>query len=354
MKHTVLYIVGIASCLLAGCSREEMPADGSPAESHFLQLGTVEVLTQEGEGVTRAAAGYTELKTENAQMGLFRKKNGEVYTYLSNVPYEYMQPSGQSEMGWWPTGGADKTVWLHPSTNADIAAYYPYNASLSPVSGKEGVVNLSAAVRDKDAPQDLWYSHLQANGHDYKRDLQLVQAYCRMQLTLLIDESETYVSKPHLYYLKIEGGRAPASSDTVGIFSAATLDLYTGVYIRGAKEYVPVDVTADNYEITGDVTTTKAAFDLLMIPAILTDSVKLTVKTGGNSGAAKEMSVSIPPANFGGSLAAGKIYKVSVKIKGMDISEFSSVTTDWNPVIFPGPNVALDGQKYFDFEQPKF
>lgn len=354
MKHTVLYIVGIASCLLAGCSREEMPADGSPVGGHSLQLGTVEMLTQEGEGVTRATVTYTELKTENAQLGLFRKKNGAVYTYLPNVPYKYMQPSGQSEMGWWPTGGDDKTVWLHPSTNADIAACYPYNESLSLVAGKEGVVNLSAAIRNPDAPQDLWYNHLQANGLDYKRDLQLVQAYCRMQFTLLIDKSETYVSEPYLYYLKIEGGRASGSSTTDGIFSTATLDLYTDTYTRDAKEYVPVNVTADSYRITEDASSTQAAFDLMMIPATLTGPVKLTVKTGGSSGAAKEMSIEIPAAKFGDSLAAGKIYKVSVKIKGMDISEFSSVTTDWDPAIFSGPNTTVDGQKYFDFTQPKF
>ena len=356
MKHTVLYIVAMASCLLSGCSQEEMPAASaaaSPAGGYFLQPGTVEVLTQEGEIATRATAGYTALTTANAQMGLFRKKSGTTYTTLQNVPYKYMQPSGQTKMGWWAIGGDVGTVWLHPTANADIAACYPYNASLSLASG-EGVVNLTAAIRNATAPQDLWYNHLQANGVNCHKNISLVQAYCRVQLTFLIDKSVSYTSEPYLYYLKIEGGRASAGSTTDGIFSAATLNLYSGAYTRGTKEYTPVNVTANSYQITDAAGTTKAAFDLMMIPATLSAAVKLTIKTGGSSGAAKDMSVSIPAADFGGSLTAGKIYKVSVKIKGTDISEFSSVTTDWSPVTSTGNGTTVDGQKYFDFSAPVF
>lgn len=356
MKHTVLYFAAIAAALLAGCTQDEMPAAtgaASPAGGYYLQPGTVEVLTQEGGPQTRATAGYTAVATENAQMGLFRKKSGTTYTTLQNVPYKYMKANGQTTLAWWATGGDAQTVWLHPATNADIAACYPYNASLSLASG-EGIVNLTAAIRSAATPQDLWYNHLQANGVNCHKNISLVQAYCRMQLTLLIDKSVSYTSEPYLYYLKIEGGRASAGSTTDGIFSAATLDMYSGAYTRGTKEYTPVNVTANSYQITDAAGTTKAAFDLMMIPATLSADVKLTIKTGGSFGAAKEMSVSIPAADFGGSLAAGKIYKVSVKIKGTDIGEFSSVTTDWSPVTSTGSGTTVDGQKYFDFSAPVF
>lgn len=92
----------------------------------------------------------------------------------------------------------------------------------------------------------------------------------------------------------------------------------------------------------------------MMIPATLSDDVKLTIKTGGSSSAVKTMSVSIPASDFSGSLTAGKIYKVSVKIKGTDISEFSSVTTDWAPAISNGSGTTVDGQRYFDFSAPSF
>ncbi len=359
MKHTVLYLVAMASCLLAGCTQDEMPAAtgaASPAGGYYLQPGTVEVLTQEGGPQTRATAGYTAVTTENAQMGLFRKKSGTTYTTLQNVPYKYMKANGQTTLAWWATGGDAQTVWLHPATNADIAACYPYNASLSLATG-EGIVNLTAAIRNASTPQDLWYAHCTANGSDCKKNLQLTQAYCRMQLTLLIDKSATYTSEPYLYYLMIEGGRASTTSATDGIFSAGTLDLFkdaASAYTLGAKDFTPVNVTANNYQITDNASTTKAAFDLMMIPATLTGAVKLTIKTGGSSGAAKEMSVSIPAADFGGSLLAGKIYKVSVKIKGTDIDEFSSVTTDWSPAVSSGSGTTVNGQKYFDFSSPVF
>lgn len=358
MKHTVLYFAAIAAALLAGCTQNEMPDASdttSPAGGYFLQPGTVEVLTQEGEPLTRATAGYSAVTKEGAKMGVFRKSNGTTYSTLQNVPYKYMQPDGQPDMKWSPIGGDDKTVWLHPSINADIAACYPYSESLSLASG-EGMVNLTAAIRNKTTPQDLWYNHLQANGVNRHRDISLVQAYCRVQITFLIDNTETYIVEPYLYSLTISGGRDADGNSTDGIFSTATLDLFKdadAAYTRDAKEFTAFDVTADTYQITDDVNTT-AAFDLMMIPAALSADVKLTIQTGGNSTAVKEMSVSIPASDFGGSLAAGKIYKVSVKIKGTDIGEIINVTTDWNPAISSGNGTTVDGQQYFDFSDPDF
>lgn len=362
MIHTLAWGIGCLACLLAvSCEQTDITA-ATPATDSALQLGVVEKLTQANDAKTRAAAGYEEM-TVGDRLGLFRK--GETvgtytYTALRNVPYEYKKAdAGATAPEWLPTGGDNNTVWLHLTADANVAACYPYSTALPLVSGKEdaGIVNLTAAIRNASTPQDLWYAHCTANGSDCKKDLQLTQAYCRMQLTLLIDKSATYTSEPYLYYLKIEGGRASATSATDGIFSAATLDLFkdaASAYTLGAKDYTPVNVTANNYQITDNASTTKAAFDLMMIPATLTGAVKLTIKTGGSSGAAKEMSVSIPAADFGGSLSAGKIYKVSVKIKGTDIDEFSSVTTDWSPAVSSGSGTTVNGQKYFDFSSPVF
>ena len=355
MIHTLACGIGcLASLLAASCEQTDI-ASVTPTAGSALQLGAVEKLIRAEDAKTRAAAGYEDMG-EGDRMGLFRK--GETvgtytYTALRNVPYEYKKADGATTPEWQSTGGDAGTVWLHPTANADIAACYPYNASLSLASG-EGVVNLAAAIRNASTPQDLWYNHLQANGVNCHKNISLVQAYCRVQITILIDKSVSYTSEPYLYYLKIEGGRASASSTTDGIFSAATLDMYSGAYTRGTKEYTPVNVTANSYQITDAAGTTKAAFDLMMIPATLSAAVKLTIKTGGSSGAAKEMSVSIPAADFGSSLTAGKIYKVSVKIKGTDIGEFSSVTTDWSPVTSTGSGTTVDGQKYFDFSNPVF
>lgn len=229
----------LASLLAASCEQTDI-ASVTPTAGSALQLGAVEKLIRAEDAKTRAAAGYEDMG-EGDRMGLFRK--GETvgtytYTALRNVPYEYKKADGATTPEWQSTGGDAGTVWLHPTANADIAACYPYNASLSLASG-EGVVNLAAAIRNASTPQDLWYNHLQANGVNCHKNISLVQAYCRVQITILIDKSVSYTSEPYLYYLKIEGGRASASSTTDGIFSAATLDMYSGAYTRGTKEYTP-------------------------------------------------------------------------------------------------------------------
>lgn len=342
MKHTINHImtVGAACLLLAGCEAYE-PGDAEATGGVPLQLGVVEKLATQSEVQTRATDGYEAITEENAQLGLFRKA-ADPYSALSNVKYVYTKPAGKETSEWAPEGGDANAVWLYISGNTDIAAYYPYNASLPLVESKEneGIINLSAAIRDADNPQDLWYDHCTADIRNNKKDLQLKQAYCRMQLTFLLDENVSYVVQPYLYKLTLEGGRA-ASNTTDGIFSTATLDLFqdpASAYSRDTKEYNAVNITANTYQLASTAETSTAKFDLMMIPAALSGDVKLTVSIGGASSTAKSMSVSIPANDFSDKLEAGKIYQITVTIKGTDIGEFSTVTTDWTPDISKGIN----------------
>lgn len=335
MKHRFLYIGLAAIFALASCEQDDSLWKESPSGSS-LQLGTVQVLTQMNNALTRTD-GYKSLTTPDAQIGLFRKSDGSTYSKMENKLYQYKSSDGGATYAWLPNKITD-AIQLHPTTVADIAAYYPYNASPSMVAGKEGVINLSAAIRNEDAPQDLWYNHFQASGANAKiASLLLNQAYARMQITIVCDELVSNVERTYLYKLAISGGRTAPASSTDGIFSAAELDMYqdaANAYTRGTKDYTPVNITANTYQITDNAITTKAAFDLMAIPAALTDAVTLTVTVGETTANAKTMSVSIPAADFGRKLEAGKIYKVSVKIKGTDISEFSTVTSpDWDPTI---------------------
>lgn len=351
----LLYVALAASCLLmAGCGQDEAPGGEASGTGVALQLGSVEVLTPKTGTATRATVGYTDITTENDRIGVFRKANA-TYTVLQNVPYEYMKLPGQTVLEWLPAGGDEQTVWLYPAAQADIAVYYPYNENLSLAAGT-GVVNLASAIRNASTPQDLWYGHCQASGKNYKvASLSLNQAYARMKIIFVTDESVSYVEKPYLYKLVLSGGRADASSTTDGIFSAATLDMYTGIYTRGTKDYTPVDITTNTYQAAGTAETTQAVFDLMAIPAALTDAINLTVNVGGTASTAKTMNLSIPAADFGGKLEAGKIYKVSVKIKGTDIGEFSTVvTTSWDTSLLSGNGTTVDGQRYYDFNNPSF
>lgn len=314
MKHRFLYIGLAAIFALASCEQDDSLWKESTSGSS-LQLGTVQVLTQMNNALTRTT-GYTSLTTPDAEMGLFRKSNGEIYSKMENVRYQYKRPDTESPYAWSPYDDASN-IRLHPTTLADIAAYYPYNASPLMVTGKEGVINLSAAIR-KNASQDLWYNHFLASGTNYKKNLSLGHAYCRMKITILKDG---VTDTKNLYSLKISGGRASTTSTTDGIFSTGTLDMFSGTYTGDTQDYTPVnDISANTYPITNDASTTKAVFDLMMIPTTLSGDVTMTVTVGESSDNVSTMSASIPAVDFGGKLTAGNIYNLSARIKGSTIT----------------------------------
>lgn len=315
MKHRFLYIGLAAIFALASCEQDDSLWKESPSGSS-LQLGTVQVLTQMNNALTRTV-GYTSLTEPDAQIGLFRKSDGSTYSKMENKLYQYKNSDGGTTYAWLPNKITD-AIQLHPTTAADIAAYYPYNASPSMVADKEGVINLSAAIRNESAPQDLWYNHFQASGTDYQKNLSLGHAYCRMKITILKDG---VADTKNLYSLKISGGRASTPSTTDGIFSTGTLDMFSGTYTGGTQDYTPINnISTDTYPITNDANTTKAVFDLMMIPTTLSDDVTMTVTVGESSDNTSTMSASIPADDFNGKLTAGNIYNLSARIKGSTIT----------------------------------
>lgn len=312
MKHRFLYIGLAAIFALASCEQDDSLWKESPSGSS-LQLGTVQVLTQMNNALTRTD-GYKSLTTPDAQIGLFRKSDGSTYSKMENKLYQYKSSDGGATYAWLPNNTAD-AIQLHPTTAADIAAYYPYNASLSMVADREGVINLSAAIRNEDAPQDLWYNHFLASGTNYQMNLLLGHVYCRMKITILKDG---VADTKNLYSLKISGGR---SNTTDGIFSTGTLDMFNGTYTGGTQDYTPINnISADTYPITNDASTTKAVFDLMMIPTTLSDDVTMTVTVGESSDNTSTMSASIPASDFDWQLTAGNIYNLSARIKGSTIT----------------------------------
>ena len=315
MKHRFLYIGLAVIFALASCEQDDSLWKESPSGSS-LQLGTVQVLTQMNNALTRTV-GYTSLTEPDAQIGLFRKSDGSTYSKMENKLYQYKNSDVGTTYAWLPNKITD-AIQLHPTTAADIAAYYPYNASPSMVAGREGVINLSAAIRNEKAPQDLWYNHFQASGTDYQKNLSLGHAYCRMKITILKDGA---ADTKNLYSLKISGGRASTTSTTDGIFSTGTLDMFSGTYTGGTQDYTPINnISTDTYPITNDASTTKAIFDLMMIPTTLSGAVTMTVTVGESSGNASTMSASIPAVDFNGKLTAGNIYNLSARIKGSTIT----------------------------------
>lgn len=306
-----------------------------------------------------ASAGYKEINTLGEQMGLFRKKAGTWYTALvENLPYEYRSIDGVLQWAAPASAAPAGTLWLN-HYEAQIAACYPYNPALSLLNSGtgNGIINLTAAERNADSPQDLWYGHTTANNRTPFIDaMQLRQAYCRMQITVVYDKNFSYTAgDTYLYELTISGGREVNDTQDTGIYSAGTLDTFKdGMegYTYGTKEYLAIDKenSGEAYQLGETTADTNAKFDLMMLPNSLTGAVKFSVVVGGGTknSDTREMNVDIPADDFGGSLEPGKIYTVKLTIKGMDISKVTTVTTDWNPTIITGLGTTTDGQQHFD------
>lgn len=342
-------------CLLpGGCtagSDAEPGGEETDATPTALSIASLNVSQPDSRA---ASAGYTEITTLGERMGLFRKKAGTWYTALvENLPYEYRSIDNVFQWAAPESAPPAGTLWLN-HYDAQIAACYPYNPALSLANSGtgNGIINLTAAERNANSPQDLWYGHTTANNRTPFIDaMQLRQAYCRMQITVVYDKNFSYTAgDTYLYELTISGGRVANDTQSTGIYSAGTLDTFKdGMegYTYGTKEYKAIYDKA--YQLGETAETTNAKFDLMMLPNSLTDAVKFSVVVGGAKGSdTREMNVDIPADDFGGSLEPGKIYTVKLTIKGMDISKVTTVTTDWNPTIITGTGTTADGQQHFD------
>lgn len=314
--------MGALLLLLTACAAEF--SETSNAEMKPLTFSLVEATAEVGQAATRA---NQVIETAGAQMGVFLKKSVPDYPAdIINRPYVY-----QSSSGWQPVGGDANTIWLK-SSMASMVACYPYSASLSLVAGQVGVVNLTAAERNAVTPQDLWYKPFSANHGTGDLSLTLLQAYCRLRVIFVL--ADGYTVEPYLYRLAISGGRSNGTSTTDGIFADATLNLFAeGAYTRGTRDYTPLDVNASASArlVKKTEADTQAQFDLLMIPAALTDKVSLSTIVGGtNYGTdTKPMPLDIPASAFGngtpdqGKLVAGNVYtlKVTVNSKALNFTK---------------------------------
>ena len=349
-----------ASCLLpGGCTADpeaELSREGADATPAALSISSLNV----SQTHTRASsAGYTEITALGEQMGLFRKKDGTWYTVtVENLPYEYRSIEGVNLWTAPASATAAGILWLN-HYDAQIAACYPYNSALPLANAGtgDGIVKLAAAERNADTPQDLWYGHTTANNRNpYISAMQLRQAYCRMQVTVVYDKNFSYTAEnTYLYNLDITGGRQAGDTQHTGIYSIGTLDTFKdGMdgYVYTTKDYAAINkaTSGEAYLLAETAEDTRAKFDLMMLPNALTGAVNFSVVVGGTAKGTdtREMNVDIPAADFGGKLEPGKIYAVTLTIKGMDISKVMSATTDWNPTITSGTGTTADGEKHFD------
>lgn len=291
------------------------------------------------------------IENPNAEMGFFRKGSG-YYTTMKNIPYVY-----EAGKGWHPRK-EEETVWLHHET-ADLVAYYPYNASLLQIPGKTGVVRLTAGIRGTKNSQDFWYKRFTASNRDSQVGFTLEQAYCRMLVTFVIDDTSGYVEEPYLYSFKMSG-----------LKQYADLDLFQGTKSKNLGIINVVDVTdySNAYVVKADAAETKAKFDLLIIPGsdnsnMYDDQVILEVTVGGTRFGedTKTMRAYVPYVAFGkgtsneGVLVPGNVYQLTVKIKGSQIGGVATAMLNgWQSIRLDGDGDLTSTGKdhYYEFDTP--
>lgn len=257
--------------------------------------------------VTSRAATITPLPTDG-EVGFFVQAATPDYAGVNNRKGVYV--AGESL--WLPaTGaGANDSIWLTGVT-AKLAVYYPYDATQTTA----GKLKLTSAVRADDT-KDLWSTHFEANSRTKGIKLTLTQLYSRLSLTFVKLADAEYTGTSALTQLKLEGA---------GIHADATFNPLDSTYTYGTAGYTAA-LTGVTIKGTNAAADDATKVDLLLPPyQPLTEDITLiaTVDT-------KEMKITIPKAKLGNTLAAGKQYNVTIKLKPTALVLGSIKTTDWD------------------------
>lgn len=286
--------------LFAGCSQADeyqgITADG--AKKHLLGVTSLSAFVTAPE--TRAAT-VTSLPT-NGEVGFFLQADLLNYAAVNNTKGVYKA----DENLWLPTD----SIWL-AEVAAKLAVYYPYDAAQTTV----GKLNLKAAVRTDDT-KDLWSTRFEASRHTKNIKLTLTQLYSRLSITFVKMTDAEYTGTTALTQLKLAG---------TGIYAGATFSPLDSTYTYGTAGYTATlsSITIKGTNAAADDAT---KVDLLLPPyKTLTENITLTATVD-----TKEMKITIPKAKLGNTLAAGKQYNITVKLKPTALVLGSIQTTDWD------------------------
>ena len=304
----IALVLPLLAALFCACSQ----ADDCPAgESGRVRrpLGVASLSAPADALPTRAAtdapqtraATITPLPTDG-EVGFFMQANAPLYSEINNRKGVYKA----DENLWLPTD----SIWL-TGVAAKLALYYPYDAAQTTA----GKLNLASAVRTDDT-KDLWSTRFEADSHTKDISLTLTQLYSRLSITFVKLADAEYTGTSALTGLKLAGA---------GIYSAAIYTLADGKYTYGTAGYTATlaGVTIKGTNAAADDAT---RVDLLLPPyAALTEDITLTATVD-----TKEMKIIIPKAKLSNTLAAGKQYNITLKLKPTALVLGSIKTTDWD------------------------
>lgn len=294
----------LAVLLLTSCTREDNLAGDDDGTLPALGLNALQA--KDLSVVATRAATTTPYPTDKF-IGFFVKENTtNGYPACDNRKGEY----NTSRKLWLPV---PDSIWLN-NHDADIAVYAPYDATQTTAAK----LKLAACLRPDDGSKDLWCKKFTANNKSTNLAPVLEHVYTRFIINLSLDADYK--------------GTAPVDS--------VSLD-NDSLYAAGA--FRPFETTL--YEHEGDagvgftlspaktLTTaaTTASIDLLLIPATLTQDIKVSLRVNGIT-----FGVKIASSRFSGKLEAGKQYNANVKLKPTALEVTSVTINDWNDVTVSG------------------
>lgn len=302
MKRSVIHFqLPVLLLLLAGCTQGE-PLPGEDTKSLF-RVGTLQTAT--GEGTATRAVTTADYPTGQS-IGFFVKAdtpNG--YDAKNNIKGTYNATTGV----WEPA----TDIWLN-NHNATIAVYAPYDVNQSTAAA----LKLTAALRTDDK-KDIWYTRVtDANFKKASLSLTLTHVYARCVIT--VQRAASYLPDAQITALSLAG---------TGIYSGATFKLLEASpydYSGATAGFTPTGVATN----TLNNTTSFVNYDLLLIPATLSDNIKLELTVNN-----QKMTQTIAANKFSGKLEAGKQYAITATLRPGELA--ASVTVE------PWSTTPIDG-----------
>lgn len=295
-----LYVALLATALLASCSRDDSAWGASGNEADRRPLAVASLLAPVSLAHTRVTT--TPLPTDGS-VGFFVLANDH-YSAVVNKKGVYKA----DEKLWLPTD----SIWLARAT-ANLALYYPYDAA----QATAGTLNLKAAVRT-DESKDLWSARFEADSHTKDISLTLTQLYSRLSITFVTMADAPYTGTAALNALKLEGA---------GVYATAAYSLSDAKYTYTTEGYT-TSITGVTIKGTNAAADDATKVDLLLPPyEILTKDLTLTATVD-----TKEMKIVIPKAKLSNTLAAGKQYNITLKLKptALVLDANSIKITEWD------------------------
>lgn len=289
----------LAILLFASCTPDEVSEGSKDDRPASLALTTLKATDIDIKETATRAATTTDYPTADS-IGFFVKADASKgYVTCNNRKGKYSATRKQ----WLPVD----TIWLNKQ-DADIAIYAPYDASHT----APATLNLTAALRPADGSKDIWCKHITANNTSKNLAVTLEHLYSRFYLTVKRDAN--YKADASLTTFALKGD---------DVYKSATYKPFeTTPYTRSTTTGLTPAVTAQ----TLNASTASATYDLLLIPATLTNDLNLTLTIDG-----KKMEVKIDKTRFTGSkLEAGKQYNVNLALKPGKLEITSVFAVKWD------------------------